>query len=68
MMSLFKAVTTKHGLWGGEFAGLQKKECKYVCLVVSRRGKSFEKLGRREITSFGVFEIFLGSTFLVFPS
>lgn len=43
-----------------------KKECKYVCLVVSRRGNSFEKLGRREITSFGVFEIFLGSTFLRF--
>lgn len=52
MMSLFKAVTAKYGLGSGGLVGL-KKECEYVCLVVSRKSKSIGKLGGREITSVG---------------
>lgn len=62
MMSLFKAVAVKHGLGGGGLVGLKKEfECVCLCLVVSRRGKSVEKLGRGELTSGGgvIFEVFL---------
>lgn len=51
MMSLFKAITTKHGLRGGGLVGFFFfLKCEYVCLVVSRRDKSMEKLDGREIT------------------
>ena len=58
MMSLFKAVTARPGP-GGEGGGIRKESvCVCVCVAISRRGKSIDNLGGREITS-RVFEMFL---------
>lgn len=64
MMSLFEAVTAKPGLGGG---GLVRLESVFVC-VLSRRGKSTENLGGREITGGGRSLEYseLGSTSLFF--
>lgn len=61
MMSLFDAVTAKPGLGGRRVGRITKGvcECVYVCSAVSGRSRSVEKLGVREITKGGIFEIFL---------
>lgn len=59
MMSLFRAVTAKHGLGGGGLVGLKRGaggggdgEGERMC--VSRKSKSLGKLGRRAITGSGL--------------